>query len=439
MAVIERLIASTAQGELLGGLFWRAPTAGQGRGRALLEARSLTSDATHWVQAQVESHVRYGLFQPRASEEGVRLPKATLSAAACFSRLVGERAPNAALVLTVAASAQRKEDKFFVVCLEDGVPVVDVLSNEIDARNALGGEDRPIWSDNPVAYPNCEPADFAWLAAGGDRAARLQPMPINPWPLIGAGAMAAASLAAWMLVQHLHRLEAERKVSAAARAADPAPRYLAALASQQARMATDRAGLVAAAREMFGYPTWIPGWSLASAECSTKSQACTRDWVRRGGSFDDLHKALPGEGLEMLVPQGSTVPALDVARTSRPFSIERRSMLDPRRPLHSLQAAISDAGPQLQRWRTADVVLELKKPALWPHVADVPTTFRHPAAVLGGDVDMHNIPGPFIVEALAAAPEFVSWESVRVDLGEGSDARGLLKFSATGVFYVAAR
>jgi hypothetical protein len=439
MAAIERLIASTAQGDLLGGLFWRAPTAGQGRSRALLEARSLTSDATHWAQAQVDAHVRYGLFQPRASEEGVRLPKGTLAAAACFSRQVGQRAPNAALVLTVPAAAQRKEDKYFVVCLEDGVPAIDVLCNEVDARNALGGEDRPIWSDNPGAYPSCEAADFAWLATGADRLARLQSMPVNPWPLVGAGALASASLAAWLLVQHLHRVDTERRAVAAALAADPAPRYLAALAGQQAHMAADRATLVAAAREMFGYRTWIPGWSLASAECSAKARTCTRDWVRRGGSFADLHEALPGEGLEMLVPQGGAVPALDVARTSRPFRIERRTMLDPRRPLRSLQAAISQAGPQLQRWRTADVVLELKTPALWPHVAGVPPSFRHLSAIEAGDVDMHDIPGPFIVEALSAAPEFVSWESVRVDLGQGTDARGLLKFSATGVFYVASR
>ncbi len=439
MANIERLIASTAHGELLGGLFWRAPTAGQGRSRALLEARALTSDATHWAQAQVEPHVRYGLFQPRASEEGVRLPKSTLAAAACFSRLVGTRAPNAALVLTVPASAQHKEDKTFVVCLEDGVPVTDVLANEADARNALGGEDRPIWSDNPVAYPNCEPADFAWLAAGGDRSARLQPMPVNPWPLIGAGAAVSISVAAWMSGQHLHRVDADRRIAAAARAADPVPRYLAALAGQQSDMAADRATLVAAAREMFGYRTWIPGWNLASAECSAKARACTRDWVRRGGSFDDLRKVLPDEALEMLVPQGSGVPAFDVARTSHPLRILRRSMLDPRRPLRSLQVAISDAGPQLQRWRTADVVIELKSPALWPRVADVPATFRHPAAVLAGEVDMHNVPGPFIVEALDGAPDFISWESVRVDLGEGSDARGLLKFSAKGVFYVGSK
>ena len=439
MAAIERLIASTAQGDLLVGLFWRAPTSGQRRSRALLEARALTSDATHWAQAQVDSHVRYGLFQPRASEEGVRLPKGTLAAAACFSRLVGQRAPNAALVLTVPASGQRKEDKYFVVCLEDGVPVIDVLSNEIDARNALGGEDRPIWSDNPVAYPNCEPADFAWLASAGDRLARLQAMPINPWPLVGGALVALASIGAWLLVQHLHRLDLERKTLAAARAADPAPRYLAALAGQRATMATDRATFVAAVHEIFGYRTWVPGWSLASAECSARSQACSRDWVRRGGSYDDLRRALPDDSLEMLVPQGSSVPALDVARTTRPFKVARRTMLDARRPLRTLQAAVSEAGPQLQRWRTADVVVELKKPALWPHVAEVPATFQHPAAVLAGDVDMRNVPGPFIVEALNSAPDFVSWESVRVDLGEGSDARGLLKFSATGVFYVAAR
>ena len=439
MAIIERMIASTAQGDLLGGLFWRAPTAGQGRGRALVEARALTSDATHWAQAQVGAHVRYGLFQPRASEEGVRLPKGTLAAAACFSRLVGQQAPNAALVLAVPASAQRKEDKYFVVCLEDGVPVIDVLSNEIDARNALGGEDRPIWSDNPVAYPNCEPANFAWLVSGGDRLARLQPMPINPWPIVGSGLAAAASLGAWMLVQHVHRVDAERKAVAAVRAADPTPRYLAALTRQQASMATDRSTFVAATRAIFGYRTWIPGWSLASAECSARDQACTRDWVRHGGSFDDLRRALPDDALEMLVPQGSSVPALDVARTRHPFTVARHTLLDPRRPLRSLQATFSDAGPQLQRWRTADVVVELKKPALWPKVPEVPTAFQHPSAVLAGDVDMHNVPGPFIVEALSSAPDFVSWESVRVDLGEGSDARGLLKFSATGVFYVAAR
>jgi hypothetical protein len=439
MAAIERLIATTSQGELLAGLLWRAPTAGKSRTRVLLEAKSLTSDASHYAQAQAGGSVRYGLFQPRASEEGVGLPKGTLAAAACFSALVGERAPNAALVLAVGASGQRKEDRYFVVCLEDGVPVIDVLSNEIDARNALGGEDRPIWSDNPVAYPNCEPADFAWLGAGADRAARLQTLPVNPWPWVGGVAAAASTIALWGGMQHLHRLDLERKAAQAARAADPLPRYLAALAAQRKGMAADRGGLVAAASAMFAYSTWVPGWSLASAECSARLQACTRDWVRRGGSFDDLRRAFPHDALEMPLAQGSSVPSLDVARTSHPLALSRVDLLSTGRPLRSLQAALADVGAQLQRWRTADVVVDLKPPAIWPRLPEVPSTLRHPGALMAGAVEMHNVPGPFILEALSTAPDFFSWESVRVDIGAGSDARGLLKFSAAGVFYVAAR
>ena len=64
-------------------------------------------------------------------------------------------------------------------------------------------------------------------------------------------------------------------------------------------MGTDRSTFVAATREIFGYRTWIPGWRLASAECSARSQACTRDWVRRGGSFDDLHRALAALRLDL--------------------------------------------------------------------------------------------------------------------------------------------
>jgi hypothetical protein len=433
MASIERLIATTTHGELLGGLLWRAPTAGQSRTRALLEAKSLTSDATHHAQAQVGEHVRYGLFQPRASEEGVRVPKSTLAAAACFSRRVGAEAPNAALVLAVAPSAQRKEEKYFVVCLEDGVPVVDVLSNETDARNALGGEDRP------VAYPNCETADFEWLAAGGDRAARLQPMPVNPWPALGATLLLAGSMLGWAGIAHLRKVDAHDAAAAAARAADPTPRYLAALAAQRSTMVVDRAGLVAAAARMFDYRLWVPGWSLAAAECSASLQRCTREWVRRGGSFDDLRRALPDDTLEMFAPQGGTVPTLDVARTNHPLALARRPLPSAAQPLRTLQASLAQAGPLLQRWRTADVVVELKRPSLWPRVDQVPAAFVHPQAVLAGDAEMHNVPGPFILEALRTAPEFLSWDSVRVDVTDSGDPKGLLKFSAKGVFYVAAR
>ena len=436
---IERLIASTPQGDLLAGLFWRAPSAGKSRTRALQEAKSLTADATHYAQSQVGDHVRYGMYQPRASEEGMALPKVTLSAAGCFARLVGAAASNAALVLTVPASGHRKEDRYFVVCLEDGVPVVDVLSNEVEARNALGAEDRPIWSDNPVAYPNCTPADFTWLATAADRTVRLLPIPINPWPFLSATLVLLLVAGGWLGLQHFQRSESARRALEAAHAADPVPKYLAALAVQEPHMAVDRAALVSAAADMFSYRTWIPGWRLASAECSAIRQACTRDWVRRGGDFNDLRRALPRDALEMLVPPGGTVPGLDAARTTRPAPLPRVPLAGRKGSLPTLAEALAQAGPLLQMWRTADIAVDLKQPALWPRVPDLPHAFRHPRALLAGDLEMHDIPAPFILEALRTAPDFVSWESVRVDIGEGPDVKALLKFSATGVFYASAR
>lgn len=435
---IERVIASTAAGDLLGGLLWRAPSAGKSRARALREAQSLTSEASHYAQAQVGDQMRYGMYQARASEESLRLPKGVLSAAACFSRRVGTVSPNAALVLAVPAAGARKEDRYYVVCLEDGVPVVDVLSHEVDARNALGADDRPIWSDNPVAYPNCEPADFDWLAGAADKGARLAPIPLDPWPYALAAAGLVAMAGTWFGVQHAREAEARRVALAAAAAADPVPRYLAALTGQRPTMAADRHALVGAVTEMFAYRVWVPGWRLASAECSARTQVCTRDWVRQGGSWDDLRRALPQEHLELLPQQGSPVPALDAARTSRAIHIPRVSLVPSSGRLKTLRDALEEAGAVLQAWRTAELPLELKRPALWPRLPDVPSGFHHPQALMAGDAELRNVPGPFIVEALRAAPSFVSWESVRVDVGEGTDPRALLKFTASGSFYVAA-
>jgi len=292
-----------------------------------------------------------------------------------------------------------------------------------------------------VAYPNCAPADFAWLASGTERSVRLQPIPINPWPFLSAALVLLVVVGGWLAFQRYERAETARRTLEASRSADPLPKYLAALAAQEPRMAVDRAALVAAVGEMFSYRTWIPGWSLASAECSARLQACTRDWVRRGGSFEDLRRALPRDALEMLLPQGGTVPGLDAARTTHPARLPRvpLSLASRHTPLPTLHDALSLTGPQLQMWRTADIVLDLKQPALWPRVAELPPSFRHPRALLSGEVEMRDVPGPFILEALRTAPEFVSWEAVRVDIGQGTDVKALLKFSATGVFYAAAR
>jgi len=438
-ATIERLIASTPQGPMLAGLLWRAPSAGRSRARALQEAKSLTADATHYAVAEVNGQLRYGMYQARASEESVALPKLAQSAAACFALRVGAQAPNAALVLTVPAAGQRKEDKYFVVCLEDGVPAVDVLSNEVEARNALGAEDRPIWSDNPVAYPNSAAADFEWLATAAGKSTRLQSIPLNPWPLVGIGVALAVVAGGWGWMQHARRAEEARQALEAARAADPVPRYLAALQSRRPAMAADRQAMVAAVDALFLLRTWVPGWQLATADCVAASQTCADEWVRKGGTWDDLRRHWPQARLELVQAPGGAAPLLDRARLTHPVAIPRVDLVAAAAPLLTLPQAFAAAGPQWQVWRTADLPLEFKKPTLWPRLSEVPASFQHPSAVLAGDVELRNVPGPFILEALRTAPKFISWEAVHLDVNEGSDARLALKFSASGVFYVASR
>lgn len=435
MSLIERLILHSDDADLLGGLVWRAPSAGQSRIRALREARSLMPDASHYAQSKVDDHIRYGLYQPRASEEGAALPKAAVAAAACFSSLVGNENRNAALVLTVPAAAHRREERLLVVCLEDGVPVVDVLCNEVEARNALGVEDRPIWSDNPVAYPNCRPASFDWLILGAQRPTRLTRIPPNPWPAVATACAAATLAGAWVISEHVEATRRAREDAERAQAADPTPRYLSALRSMRPRMSADRTPLLTAVEGMFAYPLAVQGWMLRSAECSTARSRCVRRWIREGGTFDDLRRAVPGDEIE--VPSGGATPSssLDVATTFRHWEFPRHPMGDGPDSLRTSPAELSSVAPQLQRWRTGHVAIDFKNPTLWPRVEDLPAAFRHPQALVAGDVSMRDVPGPFILEALRDSPPFISWEDVEVDVQHGVDAAGTLKFSATGVFY----
>lgn len=435
---IERVLADTSAGPVIGGLSWRPPNGGKHSMRRLYEARNLTTDATHYVLLEADKAVVYGLYQPRASEERARLPKGVLSAAHCFAALVGHRSPNAALVLTVPASERRRDEKVYVVVLEDGVPVVDSLTSEMEARNALGSEDRPIWSDNPMSYPHCESVDFEWLASGVTKAARVTVIPMNPWPLIILTLFVVAAAAGWLLIQKAKQAEARRKQLEAAAANDPVPKYLAALALKAPTMAADREQFVAIVQGLFTLPVRVPGWSMVSVDCSVDARQCVSAWQRKGGTYDELRRARPGETLHTVTAEGSAVPLFDLAKTVRGIQVERHSAIDPARPLPVLDEAMTISGPLWQVWKTADISVEIKQPTLWPQAAGVPPAFVHPSALRSGSISISNVPGPFVVEALRAAPAWVSWETIHIDLGEG-DAKARLKFKVSGKYYAASR
>jgi hypothetical protein len=435
---LERILAVSAAGPLLGGLSWRPPRGGKHSMRRLYEARNLTVDATHYTLFSSDRATVYGLFQPRAAEEGVKLPKATMSAAQCFASLVGIGAPNAALVLTVPADEYRKDEKVYVVVLDDGVPVVDSLTTDMEARNALGSEDRPIWADNAAAFPNCEVVDFEWLGQGASKACRVLPIPINPWPLAAAAVVLTVGAGVWWTIQAAQQAEARRREAEEIAQNDPVPRYLAAMNAQLPGMASDRSLMLAAVRQMFDAPVFVPGWKMTATECSAAAQRCDTLWTRQGGTYTELQQSRPGETLGRVTPDGSPVPLLDAARTSAPASVARVSLVSPGAGLPNFAQAIDEIGPTLQVWRTADLGIDIKPPMVWPRVAEVPAHFQHPHALMSGVITLTDVPGPFILEALETAPGWISWESVRADIGDG-DAAGRLKFKAMGIYYVSSR
>lgn len=432
---IERVVAKTSAGPLLGGLDWRPPSNGIHSNRALQEAKGQT-ESTHYTLLQTHGFTRYGLYKARISEEGLKLPKGVLSAAACFANLVGAEAPNAALVLQVESGNDRSEQKYLVIVLEDGVPHVDTVVNEMSARDTIGSEERPMWAFNDTKYPNCHVVNFEWLASGSDKSARVQPIPANPWPIVAMIALSTIAGLSWWGYQDLKAAELAKLQLAQAAAADPIPKYLSALRAQAPNMATRRSDVLEGARGLFELDVTLPGWQLKSLECNALTQQCLLSWLRKGGTTEDIENALPSQALLPTVNQGSPIPLIDQTATVKAWPVGRQSLLGGDGGLPSLSQGFTEFMPTLQMWKTAGLEIDIKAPSLWPSTAGVPNEFKHPSALHRGQIVISGVPGPFIEEVLASAPRWIQWEIVRADLGEGSDPRARLSFKAIGTYYV---
>jgi hypothetical protein len=433
--LIERIVAKTSAGSLLGGLDWRPPSHGVHSKQALQEVKRQT-DSTHYALLQAHGFTRYGLYKSRISEESINLPKGVLSAAACFANLVGAHAPNAALVLPVEFGNDRSEQKYLVIVLEDGIPHIDALVNEMSARDTVGSEERPMWAFSHTKYPNCQIVNFEWLASGADKAARVQSIPINPWPIMTLLALSLIAGLGWWGYDHLKSTELAKLQAAQAAAADPIPKYLSALRAQAANMATKRSDVLEATRELFNIVVTLPGWQLKSLECNALTQQCLLNWARKGGTTEDIQHTLAHDTLLPMTNQGSPIPMIDQTHTVKKWPIQRESLLDSVIGLPSLQQGFSEFMPMMQVWKTAGLAIDIKAPSLWPSTPGVPNLLKHPSALHRGQIVIGSVPGPFIEEVLASVPRWIQWETVSADLGEGSDPRSRLSFKAIGTYYV---
>lgn len=435
------IVANTSAGPMVGEMDWRPPTSGKHSARELREVINREMGVTHYTHFESGERTLYGLCKRYALDDSsAKLPKGAISAAVCFANLVGQQAPNAALVLPVECEPadEAGEQRYLVIVLEDGMPHVDVVVNEIAARDTIGSEERPMWAFNEVKYPNCVVVDFEWLAAGSAKSARLLGLPHNPWPQVTVAVAAGAILLTWWAYDRHQKAEAVRQLAQAQAQADPVPKYLAALNVQAPTAGTRRADLTSHLGDVFSINVAIPGWQLKGVECTAAQQQCVLSWLRKGGTFQDIQAALSGQKLMPVTTQGNEVPALEYANTVMPWVVRRENPLagtSESTSLPTFEQAMADVTPLLQLWRTAGINVDLKQTALWPAVPGVPAKFVHPSAVRRGQISVAGIPGPFIQEVLESAPRWIHWESINAELGEG-DMRGRLNFKATGNYYV---
>ena len=192
--------------------------------------------------------------------------------------------------------------------------------------------------------------------------------------------------------------------------------------------------MIEAAGALFKLPAFVPGWQLRSVDCDVRAQTCDARWQRKGGRFEELAAAVPGQQLVPPAAEGAA-PAFDEASTRWALAIQREPL-----PLElpTYDAAVTRAGNMFQRWKTADIALDMKPPTLWPVVAGVPSSLRLPQTLARGEVVVKEVPAPFVVEALRTAPAWLSWNAVHLEVADPSagSARSQLKFTLSGNYYV---
>lgn len=442
---MTRVLTHDRSLSLVAGLEWRPPGNGVASRSALREAQRLT-DATHYVSVIEEgAQVMYGLHAPMA-EDQKPLPRSAHSAAAMFasaSREAGHR--SAALLLRLPAKHESQAfTSYYLVVIEDGLPLMDLVGDRERVLHALGHDGhRMLWSDDPVEFPGAYPASLEWLSRLPSTGARIVRVPINLVPVLATVCVVATFAAGWFALEQQREVQKQKELAEQARLSDPAPRYLDALQAARARMVSSRQDFLRVAGQVYDLPVFAAGWQLLAAQCVALDGLCLATWRRRGGDYAGLAQALPNHELLLAAGQGSggadgtvtrQVPNLDEARTRWRVSVARSDLTQ----VPALRDAIEKGSTVFQQWKLAEMRVDWREPSMWPKVADVGADFAHPQSMRKGDLVVEDVPMPLAFEVLQAAPAWVSWERLDLTVSDpAGEPRRAVNLKITGDFYVA--
>lgn len=428
---------------LFGGLEWRVLDAKQSTPAALrttgkerssshaVTAQSVLTETVLVGKKSKEVHrVSGGFFV--SAEEGEGPGKKAHSLAAAFALWVREHDKAALYVHTSTG-------KVAVVIVLNGLPSLDkVVDDETEAYAIVAGyiKEHPaisVFADDMEKFPTTlmDQGLLEGIASAAGKSTLIKPLPLDVVQL-SILALVIIGLLLGYQVWSSRKAEEERKTALLrARAADPVPKYLAALSAQQATLGATRGSLVEAFRTASKVPIAVKGWRLNAVDCKFGAPACVATYTRISGTFDGLKRSLASMSLDQAGSMN-----LNEARMTWQQALEP-DVLDVANSPFVLQGFVEGSGSQFQDWLVAGLGLQIQAPTLWPVVPEVPSTFRHPKAVALGRLDVSSIPLPLAEEVIAKAPANVIWSGFTIQVGEAKgDPLAQAKVNITGSFYV---
>ncbi|MEQ6436335.1 type 4b pilus protein PilO2 [Comamonas sp. w2-DMI] len=286
-----------------------------------------------------------------------------------------------------------KYDEFYAACcINRSIPVIDkVFTSEDDAVREIEIIAHRLGITPRINFKhkgNFEYEELLGAKLLGPKKGRVKSIQEVPQSPIKYIVMSAVLLGAgYLYLEHKQEQErlAEEARQQAIREADPVPKYMKNLMLSQGRFALPDSAVFKMLGKLGPVPQRPAGWAFEEAICSVKEYQCSLKFRREDGVFTELQKALAGFKLRFQAPTNLN-EAIAVAQ------FEPEEFQFPSYDKDYARFISEDYGDIGQTWLTASLGIAEKNITLWPETPGVPSTFKHPMAVMKGEIAVGSIP-----------------------------------------------
>lgn len=441
-----RYIVQRDRSALVSGLQWVQLIKDGRRLKEEIRAAANNAEATKLLVVERNSLRSAGLFVPPdadlqpeavlpAGREAAKPIKASklYSLAAAFARFAGDG--NAVLAYSIGDGGRTA-----LIVVESGIPTLDDIKSAEEARNVAAnyatgsaGFHYAFYSNDVLGFNGSELIEDSTLWEHADRSTLLQSKPINVGALVLGAVLLIAGIGGVAGYKQYADERARQERARAMAAADPLPKYEAALATELGALGL-APGELERILDMVGtYPTRVAGWRLEGVECFAQSAQCVSSWIRDGGTTSAL--------LEARAPHGDEITAdstMNVVRLARK-SAATLGGVNSREELRSQSEDELASTSQVQRWINAG--LEYKaanegKYTTWPQVPGIEMS-RIPAdaAVRVLPVEL-TVAMPLVPDLVKHTPPSIWWSDFRVWVDSSAGDSVAVKVLLKGKSYV---